>query len=335
MPRKILISTTNSIGTFITKVNTMSDYFGDMDELSLKFDSLGRDSNLVSAINLLDSQIGNMALLDSIGYRDSSRIDLVHALNHIAYNVLNGTGSINADSGRFNTLHAGLDSAGQLDIFKESGGKFEQAGFVQTGVSNVDSVSYIENLYVDNFYADSMQVGQYITISSDDSGGSKMVSRPPTEKFTIGADDGTLELTGDSGVNIVTPVLSYYHDSAGGDPVLTADSTGLAVNGDVVINNGGRLSTPYPSYIGNVQDIVDSGFVNQGEFMNMVFHSGYGIVTIPDSGYAKGTLITIRTVGSMSLDWGSGAQGISLGYATKLASGIWDSSTWYFSETVV
>lgn len=322
MPRKILINTNNSIGTFITKVNTLSDYFGDMDDLSTKFDSLNRDSNLVSAINLLDSQIGNMALLDSIGFQDSDRIDLVAALNSIADTIYGGERDLIAA-----TLHAGLDSAGELDIFRESGGKFEQAGWLQNGIPNVDSVSYIENLYTENFYADSMQVGQWITISSDDSGGSKIQSRSPTENFTIDANGGTLELSADSGVNIVGPTLNYRFDSANGAPVISADSDSVTLHQP--------LSNPYPSYIGNVQDIVDSGFVNQGEFMNTVFHSGNGIVVVPDSGFSKGALITIRTIGTMEIDWGTGGQGISLGSATKLASGIWDGTNWYFSETVV
>ena len=327
MPRKILINTNNSIGTFITKVNTLSDYFGDMDDLSLKFDSLNRDSNLVSAINLLDSQIGNMALLDSIGFVDSSRYDLVAALNSISQTLYGPGGAINADSGRFNTLHVGIDSSGQLEIFRESGGIFEQAGWSQNGTPNVDSVSYIENLYTKNFYADSMQVGQWITISSDDSGESKIQSRAPTENFKIDANGGTLELSADSGVNIVGPTLNYRFDSANGAPVISADSDSVTLYQP--------LSNPMPSYIGNVQDIVDSGFVNQGEFINTVFHSGNGIVYVPDSGYAKGSLITIRTVGTMQLMWGPGGQGISLGTATKLASGIWDGTNWYFSETVV
>jgi hypothetical protein len=322
MPRKILINTNNSIGTFITKVNTLSDYFGDMDDLSLKFDSLNRDSNLVSAINLLDSQIGNMALLDSIGFLDSSRYDLVAALNSISATLYGGERELFASN-----VHAGLDSTGELDILKESGGAFEQAGWLQNGVANVDSVSYIENLYTENFYADSMQVGQWITISSDDSGGSKMESRAPTDKFTVGANGGELELSGDSGVNIVGPTLNFYTDSSGGVPVISADSAAVTLNKP--------LKTPYPSFIGNVQDIVDSGFVNQGEFINTVFHSGNGVVNVPDSGYAKGSLITIRTIGTMTINWGDSAQGISLGSATKLASGIWDSNNWYFSETVV
>lgn len=322
MPRKILINTNNSIGTFITKVNTLSDYFGDMDDLSLKFDSLNRDSNLVSAINLLDSQIGNMALLDSIGFLDSSRYDLVAALNSISATLYGGERELFASN-----VHAGLDSTGELDILKESGGAFEQAGWLQNGTPNVDSVSYIENLYTENFYADSMQVGQWITISSDDSGGSKMESRAPTDKFTVGANGGELELSGDSGVNIVGPTLNFYTDSSGGVPVISADSAAVTLNKP--------LKTPYPSFIGNVQDIVDSGFVNQGEFINTVFHSGNGVVNVPDSGYAKGSLITIRTIGTMTINWGDSAQGISLGSATKLASGIWDSNNWYFSETVV
>lgn len=318
MPRKILINTNNSIGTFITKVNTLSDYFGDMDDLSLKFDSLDRDSNLVSAINLLDSQIGNMALLDSIGFQDSDRVDLVAALNSISSTIYGGKRDLIAA-----TVHAGLDSAGELDIFREPGGKFEKGGFHQNGSPNVDSVSYIENLYVDNLYADSMQVGQYITLSFDSATGeSKIESRAPTDKLKVGAVGGTLELYGDSGVN-----LYAGSNSNGANVAVSLDSSGMTVHK--------KMSNPYPSFIGNVQDIVDSGFVNQGEFINTVFHSGNGVVTVPDSGFAKGSLITIRTIGTMTIYWGESSEGISLGNATKLASGIWDSSNWYFSETVV
>ena len=60
MPRKILVSTSNTVAVWVQKTNTMSDYMGDLNNLSSVFDSdLGdplfpdQDSNFVSSLNHL------------------------------------------------------------------------------------------------------------------------------------------------------------------------------------------------------------------------------------------------------------------------------------------
>lgn len=57
MPRKILVNLSNSIGTFVQKTNAMSDYMGDLDDLNPQIRLANSDSNLVSAINFLDSAV--------------------------------------------------------------------------------------------------------------------------------------------------------------------------------------------------------------------------------------------------------------------------------------
>lgn len=75
MTRRIQIQTSNSIGTWITKNNLLSDYFGDLDLLDSHFESsrFGKnDSNFVSALNHLHREIDSIsgALFDSGGSLD-------------------------------------------------------------------------------------------------------------------------------------------------------------------------------------------------------------------------------------------------------------------------
>ncbi len=60
MPRKILVNLSNSIGTFVQKTNAMSDYMGDLDDLNPQIRLANSDSNLVSAINFLDSAVATL-----------------------------------------------------------------------------------------------------------------------------------------------------------------------------------------------------------------------------------------------------------------------------------
>ena len=66
-----------------------------------------------------------------------------------------------------------------------------------------------------------------------------------------------------------------------------------------------------------------------------VKHSGTGTLSIGQGQY-DGQTINITSTGTMTLSWHTGSQGISLGSAATLASGVWDATAgyWFFSETV-
>jgi len=68
MARKILVDLTNSLGTFVQKTNAMSDYIGDLDDINPRFAANNTDSNIVSVINFLDSQLQTV-LGDSAGFK--------------------------------------------------------------------------------------------------------------------------------------------------------------------------------------------------------------------------------------------------------------------------
>ena len=64
-------------------------------------------------------------------------------------------------------------------------------------------------------------------------------------------------------------------------------------------------------------------------------HLSGGMVTVP-SGAFNGQIINITSTAAMTINWGSGAQGIGLAGSARIASGIWRMGIgWYFSETVV
>ena len=66
-----------------------------------------------------------------------------------------------------------------------------------------------------------------------------------------------------------------------------------------------------------------------------VKHSSTGTLSI-GAGQYDGRTINIVSIGTMTLSWGVGALGVSLGSDAKIASGIWDNtnSYWFFSETI-
>ena len=422
MARKILINTANSVGTTIAKINQMSDYLGDLDDLRGNFDSIygstpslaiRRDSNIISALNMLDSIIGPWEERDDSTWAPFD--NMIEMLNHIAVQAFKGgVGSaVVADSGRFNNLNVGLDSAGELDIFKTplpTQGSFTQAHrpltFEEAGFDTIDSVSYFDNLYVENLYADSAVFGKWIRIWYDSQDNNYIehygnrtpgfYPRKPQGDLYIRSEFNRIDsIQEDWTVNIGQSLNGGRYllnvdglstkkyggqlsESAGGDIIHNAgaDIAFLTTGGDTTFNtkknfqseavqhifkdddNQNRLvlnqygadvtgrvtadsaditflDIPYPGQLGSVQDIAGSGSVVAGSFVTSVVHTGSGTVSVPASGWAKGSLITIISTGTMTMSWGAGAQGISLGSSTRIASGMHSGSAWYFSETVV
>ena len=71
---------------------------------------------------------------------------------------------------------------------------------------------------------------------------------------------------------------------------------------------------------------------------NVPFYSVHlttgGMVTVP-SGAFEGQVINITATSGLTINWGARAEGIGLAGSARIASGIWRSTGWYFSETVV
>jgi hypothetical protein len=421
MARKILINTANSVGTTIAKINQMSDYLGDLDDLRGNFDSIygsspslaiRRDSNIISALNMLDSIIGPWEERDDSTW--SPFDNMIEMLNHIAVQAFKGgVGSaVVADSGRFNALNVGLDSPNELDVFKQplsipfTGTTQRPLTFLEAGFDVADSVSYFEHLYVENLYADSAIFGKWIRIWHDSSDNNyiehygrnvpnayprknsgDLYIRSAFSRVDSVEQDWTVNIGSNLGagrfdLDVVGLSTKKYggllSESAGGDIVHNAGADILftTTGGDtefdtkknfeskavahifkdedqqnrLVLNQYGAdvtgrvtadsatityLDIPYPGQLGSVQTISGSGSVQTGSFVTSVIHSGSGTVSVPASGWAQGSLITIVSTGTMTMNWGAGSEGISLGSSTRIASGMSTGSVWYFSETVV
>lgn len=84
---------------------------------------------------------------------------------------------------------------------------------------------------------------------------------------------------------------------------------------------------------GSVQDGAGNYSVIPGSFVTTIIHTGVGTVTVPTDGFIKGSQISIVSSGTMSINWGSGAKGVSIGNACKMASGTFDGGKWFFSES--
>jgi len=116
----------------------------------------------------------------------------------------------------------------------------------------------------------------------------------------------------------------------------TIDSD-LTVNGISTFNGNSIFNSPtnFNSTVGTYQQITNSGSATLTDAITYIHHQGAGVVTIP-AHTINGAMINITTAGTMSITWSANSQGISLGNATQLASGIYNANTsrWYFSETV-
>lgn len=140
MARKETIVTNGPIGQWVSKTNKMSDYIGDLDDLDSDFESAGRDSNIVSAINFMYEKIDSA--YDKL-FGDSAAIFKF--------------GSITADSGTYRILRVGMLLADSADI--------DSAYIRDLTVSGrliVDS-AHLNSLHVNNITMDS---GEYLTIDS-------------------------------------------------------------------------------------------------------------------------------------------------------------------------
>jgi|SaaInl3SG_22_DNA_1037383.scaffolds.fasta_scaffold130945_1 hypothetical protein len=84
---------------------------------------------------------------------------------------------------------------------------------------------------------------------------------------------------------------------------------------------------------GSVQDGAGTYEVAAGSFVTTVIHTGVGTVSIPTEGWPKGSQISIVTSGTMTLDWGTNAKGVSIGNSVKMASGTFDGGKWFYSES--
>jgi len=106
MARKITVAKTNTLNAWRLKVNQMSDYVEDLDDLDDYFQSprgysTPQDSNIVDAINSVRSPFGNLECLLFDPYRDSDTGEHIPEkciIDSVAANML-------VDSGKIETLY--------------------------------------------------------------------------------------------------------------------------------------------------------------------------------------------------------------------------------------
>ncbi len=132
MARKILVDLSNSLGTFVQKTNALSNWVGDLDDFNPRFGASGTDSDIVSVINFLDSQLQGV-LGDSANF---------------AY--------MSVDSADFNALRAESAYINTLNFDSIYGGDI-QADSITANFLRADS-AYITHLSVDSAYIDSATI---------------------------------------------------------------------------------------------------------------------------------------------------------------------------------
>lgn len=213
MTRKITIDLVDAIGTFMTKTNQLSDYIGDLDNLDSSFSDNFADSNIVSALNYMGDKldsIGNVLfggggslfvkgfIGDSAEFKrlrvgeltaDSATIDSA------TINDLYVTGTMYADSARFNQIHVdsiGVEAGATLTIDSATINRLNvtsltidsatvnrlSAGFAQIDSATIDSAT-ITDLTVTTLIIDSNRY-----------------ELDNAKRFTVKNDAGTIVLDG-------------------------------------------------------------------------------------------------------------------------------------------
>ena len=109
-------------------------------------------------------------------------------------------------------------------------------------------------------------------------------------------------------------------------------SSTLNVSGNVSSGDIAANSIAMTGSLGSVQNLTANDSVTAGSFVTTVIHTGVGTVTVPTSGWIAGSQLSIVSNGTLTIDWGTGAKGTTLGNSAKMASGTFDGSKWFFSE---
>ena len=68
--------------------------------------------------------------------------------------------------------------------------------------------------------------------------------------------------------------------------------------------------------------------------LNVYYHSGTGTVTVPTASIPNGAIVRILSEGTMTVDWGTNARGISLGSSCEIADGTFANGRWFFTESL-
>tara|TARA_A100001388_G_scaffold113008_1_gene83106 strand:- start:43079 stop:43519 length:441 start_codon:yes stop_codon:yes gene_type:complete len=109
-------------------------------------------------------------------------------------------------------------------------------------------------------------------------------------------------------------------------------SSTLNVSGNVSSGDIAANSIAMSGSLGSVQNLTANDNVIAGSFVTTVIHTGVGTVTVPTSGWITGSQLSIVSNGTLTIDWGTGAKGTTLGDSAKMASGTFDGSKWFFTE---
>ena len=109
-------------------------------------------------------------------------------------------------------------------------------------------------------------------------------------------------------------------------------SNSLSVSGNVSSGDIAANSIAMSGSLGSVQNLTANDNVTAGSFVTTVIHTGVGTVTVPTSVWIAGSQLSIVSNGTLTIDWGTGAKGTTLGNSAKMASGTFDGSKWFFTE---
>ena len=109
-------------------------------------------------------------------------------------------------------------------------------------------------------------------------------------------------------------------------------SSTLNVSGNVSSGDIAANSIAMSGSLGSVQNLTANDNVIAGSFVTTVIHTGVGTVTVPTPGWIAGSQLSIVSNGTLTIDWGTGAKGTTLGDSAKMASGTFDGSKWFFTE---
>lgn len=271
MARKIRVDSSNTVAIWVQKTNTMSDYMGDLDNLSSVFDSdLGRniadqDSNFVAALD----HIGWLApTIDQLLFGESDVPGARDALD----SGLEFSAHIVADSAAFDKINIGLLRNNDSSMLAYADSTFF-----------ADSNPLVGGLHFD-FNADSATINRLTVIDSHNidriSGDSIQIGN-----ILIGAESGTIgKLSMDDSSQIIFLAASILTtpDTQTFDSVLVTNT--IRVLDSFIMESGG-----------------DSGFVVDSAYIDRLVYPTWDSIAMGDSFGASAVSAHTFTINKMTI----------------------------------
>ena len=163
MPRKVVVDLTDAVGTFMSKVNLMSDFVGDLDNLDSGFIAALADSSIVGAINKLGQDFDSISNRLFGGAGANTTLEVRNFVGDSATFTNLRVGQLVADSATIDS--ASIQNLAVSSIVVDSARfqnnfRIDSIGIYDNGTLNIDSAT-LSNVQITSLTLDSARVNKF------------------------------------------------------------------------------------------------------------------------------------------------------------------------------